>query len=111
MMFYFYFCKMTKIGHNFTHDEHASLVMLETPERRQWERWDGTQGCTLSDTYQYKAWPLSTPEQKINMSFKSLFHLNLHPCGVYMHIQIGHVLHPQFQLAHLTLAFWSIRRR
>lgn len=69
-MFLFYFCKMTRI---FIHGEHASAVMLETPERRQWERWDGTQGCTLSDTFQCMAWPHSTPEQNINMPVKTQF--------------------------------------
>lgn len=34
-VFNFSYCKMTKIGHAFTHDDNASLVMLETPERRQ----------------------------------------------------------------------------
>lgn len=34
-VFHFSYCKMTKIGHAFTHDDNASLVMLETPERRQ----------------------------------------------------------------------------
>lgn len=46
----------------FTRHERASVVTLEAPERRPWERWDGTRGYTPSDTYRYKAGPHPTPE-------------------------------------------------
>lgn len=47
----------------FTPRERVSVATPEAPERRRWGRWDGTRGCTPSDTCRCRAWPRPTPER------------------------------------------------